>query len=91
MSTNSLTTLLPEYVGYCPNKPTLEEMNEKILPTAHRFYDNPENPVKKIVFEQSDILVGMSYYDNVWSICTPDILMIDFDIIFLAKLIFIEN
>lgn len=31
------------------------------------------------VYQQSNIDVGMSFHDNVWSICTKDVLMIDFD------------
>lgn len=80
MYLNSVYDEIPEYKGFCPNKLALEGLAEKIIPTVERFYDNPEKVFKKIVYEQSDILVGMTYYDNVWSICTKDILMIDFDI-----------
>lgn len=71
---------IPEYTGFCPSKLSLETLNENFFPTVQRFFDTPKRIMKITVYEQTDILVGMSIYDNVWSLCTKDILMIDFDI-----------
>ena len=69
------TETIPEWRGFCPSA-SLED----VAPVVQRFFDNPKQTMKIVVHEQPDILVGMTVYDNVWSVCTKQILMIDFDI-----------
>lgn len=71
--------LIPRY-EVAPPGYTETELYENTIPKIGNLHTRVlYSQIKLRVYEQEDIEVGMTYYGNVWSMCTKNILMIDFD------------
>lgn len=64
--------------GNAPSLVSLDDI-ENMKQQINNMFNDPDRVNTMIAYESEEILVSMSYYDNVWSFCTRDILMIDFD------------
>jgi len=72
---------IPKYIDEIfPNAYTQEELFEKTIPKIAGIYSklNYDQLVTQ-VYQQKDLEIGMTIMNNVWSMCTKNILMIDFD------------
>lgn len=72
--------IIPAYpLKSCPTSVDLEKMRSEVFPVVNKLAQDPLKFNKWIAYDQNDLIVGMSFGNNVWSMCTRKILMIDFD------------
>ena len=62
----------------CDKKLTSEDL-KTYMDKVKKIYDNPSNMRKIIVHQQNDLSINLDISTNVWTMCTHDMLMIDFD------------
>ena len=64
----------------CPEPVSLELLREKYFPKIQSIYETSKSAVKKLeVHSQNNLIIGLDVFNNIWSMCTKDLLMIDFD------------
>ena len=63
----------------CPNDVTEELLNNEIRPKIDSLYSNKLTSARIQVYEQEDINFGYDIHGGVFTMCTQEILMIDFD------------
>lgn len=69
-----------KFIRTCPEPVSLEILRDKYFPKIQRMYETSRNTLKKLaVHSQDNLIVGLDVFNNIWSICTKDLLMIDFD------------
>jgi hypothetical protein len=54
-------------------------LNQEVRPNVQELYEVPTRVSQETIYQDDEIMIRMTYFDNVWSICTHDIMMIDFD------------
>lgn len=63
----------------CSNNVSFEFIKTKIRPIIDKLYSNKTLTSRIIIHEQSDLNFGYDIFGGVFTLCTKDILMIDFD------------
>lgn len=69
---------LPVYNRKCPSAVTEEDI-QAMKGQINSMFNDADRVSTMIAYESDELIVSMSYFDNVWSFCTRDMLMIDFD------------
>lgn len=64
----------------CPAPVSLELLRKEYFPKIQSIYETSRSAVKKlVVHSQDNLVIGLDVFNNIWSMCTKDLLMIDFD------------
>lgn len=63
----------------CPTKFNIDDFKNRVETKIDSMYNTPLQMKSIVAYQQSDILVQMDTFTNVWSYCNKDIVMIDFD------------
>lgn len=73
--------MIPKYTDpIVPPDYSEKTLYDQIIPKIAGIHDNkPYSAIRSNVYEQKDLQIGMTLLNNVWSMCTHNILMIDFD------------
>jgi hypothetical protein len=63
----------------CPNSVSEELLNVKIRPLVDSLFNDKIKTAKIVIHEQDNLIFGYDIHGGVFTLCTKDILMVDFD------------
>src|SRR3989337_4444383 len=69
-----------KFPSKCPKPLSLDVLRNEIYPKVMGILDNPQKSNKLPIHEQDDMIIGLDIFNHVWTMCTKDVLMIDFDV-----------